>query len=163
MSKADSKHLYRPCGVAMLRATAASAHDVPDHWPDPSHAEDCRSWLREVWLQPRLALAIRHASPGLAQQVDVICSGNVVSDKQARRAALSVVRYLLRSTGRHMPFGLFAGVASVSLGTTASARWGDGHRPFVRIDTQWLGDVVGRLEVSAELLERLDVVFEPCG
>jgi hypothetical protein len=58
-----------------------------------------------------------------------------------------------------MPFGLFAGVAAVSLGTAVSARWGDDHRSFVRIDTQWLGDVVGRLEASAELLDRLDVVF----
>jgi lantibiotic biosynthesis protein len=159
MNKADGKQLYRPCGVALLRATAVSAGEVPDRWPDLNDAEDCRPWLRDVWAQPRLARAIRHASIGLANQVDAICAGAVVSDKQTRRAAMSVVRYVLRAAGRHVPFGLFAGVAPVTLGATALTRWGDDHRSAVRVDAQWLGDVVARLEASTELLDKLDVVF----
>lgn len=162
MSNADSKQLYqfyRPSGVALLRATAEAINDAPDRWPDPSNAKDCRTWLDDMWPRSRSTAAIRQASPGLAGRVDAICSDAPVSDKQIRQATLSVVRYLLRSTGRHMPFGLFAGVASASLGRAAFVRWGDDHRSFVRVDTQWLGDIVGRLEAAPDLLDRLNVVF----
>ncbi len=159
MSKADGKPLYRSSGAALLRAAAAPVHDVPDHWPDLSDAKSSRSWLREVWSRPRFADAIRHASTGLANQVDAICGGVAFSDKQVRRATLSVIRYVLRATGRYTPFGLFAGVAPVLLGSTAAVQWRDHHRSFIRVDAQWLGDVVGRLETSPELLDRIHVVF----
>lgn len=72
---------------------------------------------------------------------------------------MATVRYLLRATGRHTPFGLFAGVAPVSVGPAAQVRWGDGHRPAARVDTQWLADVIEGLEACPDLLARLDVVF----
>jgi len=37
-------------------------------------------------------------------------------------------------------------------------RCGDDHRPVVRVDTQWLTDVVEQLEAIPSVLERLDVV-----
>ncbi|MFI5729264.1 lantibiotic dehydratase [Kribbella sp. NPDC051587] len=159
MANDDSKLLYRHSGAALLRATAASTADGPARWPDLSDLDDCRSWLTEVWLDPRLAAAIRHASFGLAKQVDAICSGEDPPDRQIRRAALSVVRYSLRLTGRQIPFGMFAGVAPVSLSAQSSARWGAEHRAFIRADTQWLDDVVSRLEWEPGLLDHLDVVF----
>ncbi|MBB6569622.1 lantibiotic dehydratase [Kribbella sandramycini] len=121
--------------------------------------DDCRSWLQEVWPDSSLALAVRHASSGLAEQVDAICSGAEYSDKQVRRAALSVVRYLLRLTGRQMPFGLFAGIAPAGIGIRTSMRCGSEHQAHIRPDAQWLGDVVGQLERDPDLLDRLDVVF----
>ena len=65
----------------------------------------------------------------------------------------------MRATGRHTPFGLFAGVAPVLVGTDARVRWGEDHRRCARVDTQWLLGVVDQLEACPELLERLDVVF----
>jgi hypothetical protein len=117
--------LYRHSGVALLRAAAAPLTRAPDRWPDPSDAEACRGWLDLVWSQPHLADAIRLANPGLADRVDAIRAGRTVQAKQLRRATLSTIRYVLRATGRHTPFGLFAGVAPASLGTTAQVRWGD--------------------------------------
>jgi thiopeptide-type bacteriocin biosynthesis protein len=38
-------------------------------------------------------------------------------------------------------------------------RRGAAHRPVARVDTQWLADIVDRLEACPELLERLDVSF----
>ncbi len=159
MGNDDSKLLYRHSGAALLRAAAASTHDGPARWPDLSDIDDCRSWLQEVWPDPRLAAAIRQASFGLTKQMDAMCSGDDFSDKQIRRAALSVVRYFVRLTGRQTPFGLFAGVAPVSISERSSAHWGAEHRAFIRADTQWLDDVVGRLEWEPGLLDHLDVVF----
>lgn len=159
MSNGDSKTLYAYCGAALLRASAVSMGDAPDRWPDVTDVDDCRSWLREVWPQPQLALAIRQSSAGLARQAELICSDATVSDKDVRRATLSVVRYALRLTGRQMPFGLFAGVAPADFDSKTTVRWDGDHRSFVRTDTQWLGDVVEQFESSPELLDRLDVVF----
>jgi hypothetical protein len=39
----------------------------------------------------------------------------------------SVIRYVLRLTSRATPFGLFAGVAPLRIGSTASVRWDERH------------------------------------
>jgi hypothetical protein len=151
--------LYRHSGVALLRAAAASLDHAPGNWPDPSDAAACRAWLDRVWSRPELAESIRQASPTLADRLDAIHAGEAVQAKQIRRVTVATVRYVLRATGRHTPFGLFAGVGPVTVGHLCQVRWGDRHRPFARVDTQWLIDVVERLEACPDLLERLDVVF----
>lgn len=151
--------LYRHCGVALLRAAAAPLSRAPGHWPDPSDPESYRAWLHQVWEQPDLVDAIRQASPGLADRVDAICAGRSVQTKRVRSATIATVRYVLRAGGRHTPFGLFAGVAPVTVGSSVQMQWGNDHRPVAHVDTQWLADVVEDLERHPELLERLDVVF----
>ncbi|MGW5191964.1 lantibiotic dehydratase [Kribbella sp. NPDC004138] len=159
MGNGDSKLLYRHSGAALLRATVAPTHDRPDRWPDLNDIDDCRAWLDDVWLEPRLTAAIRHASSGLAKRLDAICSGEALSSKQVRRATLSIVRYLLRLSGRQTPFGLFSGVAPVAINARSSACWGAGHRAFIRANAQWVDDVVDRLEREPGVLDRLNVVF----
>lgn len=159
MHHPDRKPLYRHVGVALLRAAAAPQVDAPEVWPDLTDTEACRKWLDLMWSRSDFANAVRHASPSLANRSDAIRAGRNVGDKQIRRAAAATARYLLRATGRPTPFGLFAGVAPVALGRTALTRWGDGHRPVVRVNTEWLADTTDRLEACPELLERLDVVF----
>ena len=153
------KPLYRHGGVALLRAAAVPLGHGGDRWPDLSDRQACRGWLRRVWSRPDLAEAIRQASPGLADRAEAMCDGHAVQAKQVRRAAMATVRYLLRATGRHTPFGLFAGVAAVSVGPAALVRWGDDHRCVARVDNQWVTDVVQRLQACPDLLARLDVVF----
>jgi thiopeptide-type bacteriocin biosynthesis protein len=159
MRTAGTTPLYRHTGVALLRSAVSPLTDAPDRWPDPSDTQACRSWLDQMWSRPDLAGAIRQASSTLAGRVDAIRAGRTADAKQIRRATVATARYLLRATGRPTPFGLFAGVAPVALGRTAQVRWGAAHRPVLRADTQWLADVVDRLESCPELLERLDVAF----
>ncbi|SDC73883.1 lantibiotic dehydratase [Actinokineospora iranica] len=158
MRATDKKPLYRHTGVALLRAAAAPLTNAPDHWPDLTDPRSCRTWLDTVWSSPRLADAVRQASPSLGAAVDTIRSGHLVEDKQIRSATLSTARYLLRSIGRPTPFGLFAGVAPVELGAGAQARWGEEHRAVARVNTEWLADIITRAEGCPELLRRLRVV-----
>ena len=116
-------------------------------------------WLVEAWALPGFADAVRQASVALAERVDHIVAGRRCDAKQQRRAAASVVRYLLRAIGRPTPFGLFAGVAATSVGRTVEVRWGSEHRAVARCDTLWLSEIVDRLEDDAELLDHLDVVL----
>jgi lantibiotic biosynthesis protein len=142
----DRRPLYRHVGVALLRAAAAPQADAPKVWPDLTDTGACRKWMDLMWSRPDFADTVRHASPSLANRSDAIRAGRIVEDKQIRRATAATARYLLRATGRPTPFGLFAGVAPVALGRTARARWGDGHRPVVRVNTEWLADITDRLE-----------------
>jgi thiopeptide-type bacteriocin biosynthesis protein len=158
MRASDRKPLYRHIDIALLRAAAAPLNDSVGWWPDLTNTEACRHWMEEMWSRPDLAAAVRQASPSLADGIDAIRAGRSVGDKQIRRATLSIARYLLRSVGRPTPFGLFAGVAPVSLGATAKVDWGADHPGVARVDTGWLSDVIARLERCPELLERLDVV-----
>nr|WP_231104912.1 lantibiotic dehydratase [Haloechinothrix halophila] len=129
---------------------------TPSHWPELADEQGCRSWLRQHWSE--VAAAVRHASPVLGSRVDAILGGEAVSPRSLRRATLSVVRYVLRF-GRSMPFGLFAGVSPVAVGTATAVRVGTGHCPVTRVDSRWMRAVVERLESCPELLAQLDVMF----
>ncbi|MFH8987129.1 lantibiotic dehydratase [Streptomyces sp. NPDC017940] len=151
--------LYRHTGVALLRSTAMPLTKAPARWPDLGDEADCRTWLCEVWARPGLPDVIEQASPALAARVGTILDGRTVTGRGVRRAASAIMRYLLRATGRPTPFGLFAGVAPVTVGERARVVWGDGHRPVVRVGAEWLASIVERLEGCPELLKRLEVVF----
>ncbi|MGH3937971.1 MAG: lantibiotic dehydratase [Pseudonocardiaceae bacterium] len=156
--RADRKPLYQHIDVALLRAAAAPLTRAPDQWPDLTDTAACREWLDQTWTRTDLADAVRQASPSLGDHVDAIRTGHIVGAKQIRSATLSTARYLLRSIGRPTPFGLFAGVAPVTLARTAQARWGDDHRAAARVNTEWLADLIARAEGCPELLERLPVM-----
>ncbi len=140
--------------MGLLRASAAVV-TLP-RWPALSDEAGCRLWLSEVW--PGVAAVVGYASPVLAARVVAILDGAVVSGRDVRRATLAVVRYVLRF-GRSTPFGLFAGVGTAAVGTSAAVQWGERHRLVVRVDSRWLRQVVERLEACPGLLAQFDVVF----
>jgi thiopeptide-type bacteriocin biosynthesis protein len=158
MPAADQQPLYRHSSTALLRA-AALPLDCALAGPALDDAAACRAWLRRVWKLPGFAEAVRQATPGLAGRVDEIITGQAVSGKRVRRAAVSAVRYLARAVGRPTPFGLFAGVAPVHVAAQADVQWGTGHTALARADTLWLSDIIDRLESDPALLNRLDVTF----
>ncbi|SDP80681.1 lantibiotic dehydratase [Lentzea jiangxiensis] len=157
MRHADHKPLYRHTGVALLRAAATPLSSAPDQWPDLTDIASCRAWLDQMWARDGLAAAVRQASPSLADRVDAIRAGHTMSDKQLRSATVSAVRYVLRSIGRPTPFGLFAGVAPVTLAAVGRVELRAGHRAAARVDAQWLADIITRAEACPQLLERLYV------
>ncbi len=151
--------LYCHRGAALLRAAAAPVSSNPETWPDLDDIEASRAWLATAWARPEIADAISVASSGLALRIENVLGDAEVTAKQVRRATVATMRYLLRASGRHTPFGLFAGVAPASIGSVAKSRWGREHHPAARADTQWVADVIDRLESDPELLGRLQVVF----
>lgn len=152
------KRTYLHAGPALLRAATAPRAAAPAWWPDPTDSAQCQAWLTEVWSRPANSERIRYASPTLAQQVDGIITGQVVEKKRISRATMAAARYLLRATGRPTPFGLFAGVATATVGPRPILHWGEGHRAVARADTVWLASIIERLEDTQTLLLRLDVV-----
>ncbi|MFD8787293.1 lantibiotic dehydratase [Kitasatospora sp. NPDC059599] len=155
----NARPLYQYSGTAVLRAAAAPLTSLPCRWPDPADPASCRAWLDEVWSDAGFAAAISEAGTSLAERIDAIAAGQPVKPKQIRRAAIAAARYLLRATGRPTPFGLFAGVAHATTGPAPELRWGTGHQPVARVDTEWLAAVTDTLEADRGLLDRLDVVF----
>jgi class I lanthipeptide synthase len=153
---------YQHADTALVRAAQHVDLALPA-WPDLTgttlaHVEVWCAWLTEVWSVAAVTEAIEHASPVLARQVEAVCAGRRPEARQARRMVMSLVRYLLRLTGRATPFGLFAGVTTASFGRGATVRWGGGHRAIARAGAPWLADVIQRLESCPEVLDRLPVV-----
>jgi hypothetical protein len=161
MSSAEPPRAFRAAEIAMLRAAAHTALDLPG---EPSHDDILRdasagaAWLAAVWANGPVAAALAQASPVLADQVRKLCASGTPESRQTARAVRSVARYLRRMTGRSTPFGLFAGVAPVSFGDQASHRWGGEHRNVMRASGAWLTAVIERLERCPQLLARLTVV-----
>ncbi|MEU9889715.1 lantibiotic dehydratase [Sphaerisporangium sp. NPDC051011] len=107
----------------------------------------------------RIAEAIEHSSPALADRVKMVCAAGCPEPQAVRRTVLSVARYLLRMTGRATPFGLFAGIAPASVGTELKLGWGSGHQAVARADASWLAAVIVQLESCPQLVLRLPLVF----
>jgi thiopeptide-type bacteriocin biosynthesis protein len=80
------------------------------------------------------------------------------SERETRRAALSVFRYLARMTGRPTPNGLFAGVVPASFAHQAHLRWGTAHEALARGESAWLAEIISQLERQPEVLPNLLVV-----
>ncbi|MEO3806658.1 lantibiotic dehydratase [Nonomuraea sp. B1E8] len=157
--------MYRYLDAAVLRAPGWPPHQEVASWPDLTHqgadSASWRTWLARTWQTPGFAAAVEQASPDLARRVCEICSGEPIPDQNVRRAVLSVMRYLLRASGRATPFGLFAGVAPARISAASdlpAARIGDAHRPIARVTAEWLAAVVQRLEGEKALRRRLTVV-----
>ncbi|MER7043657.1 lantibiotic dehydratase [Streptomyces jumonjinensis] len=146
----------------MVRSVPHATLDVPS-WPDLTGSDDERArqqvdWLRQVWVSSDIAVAISHASPELARQVKGLCSADLPRAREARRATLSVARYLLRMTGRPTPTGLLAGVFPAVFGADPYLHWGSEHRAVARADAGWLATVADQAEGSPGALEQLLVV-----
>ncbi|MFF2652658.1 lantibiotic dehydratase [Streptomyces sp. NPDC058045] len=162
MDSRKGEPLYRCADMALVRAARYPRLPLPA-WPDltdgtPAGQVGWLAWLRDVWSMTEAADAIEQASPLLAEQVETLCSAARPETRQLRRAVLSVMRYLLRMTGRATPNGLFAGIAPASFGARPGWTWGEWHRAVVRADGGWIADLIARLEAIPELLRHLNVV-----
>lgn len=149
---------YQWTGAAMLRATTdPSPAEIPQglNLDDPVST---RTWLVRIWQRPEVRNALITASPVLARTVEGVVRGTPPPSRQVRRAALSVVSYLVRWRQRPTPFGLFAGTAPIKVSATPQVQWGHDHPVRLRADGEWISDVIQHLESDAELLERLPVI-----
>ncbi|GAA4211376.1 lantibiotic dehydratase [Microbispora amethystogenes] len=154
--------MYEYLDAVVVRTAVWPVHRAPSSWPDLTEEaaghDSWRQWLRETMRMPGLLAALEQASPVLTDRVCEICEGRDVSEPAMRRAVLSVMRYLLRASGRATPFGLFAGVAPARIAALPTARVGSVHRAVTKVDAGWLAEVIGRLEADSALRPRLKVI-----
>ncbi|MFE5735434.1 lantibiotic dehydratase [Streptomyces sp. NPDC056528] len=159
---------FRAGTTALVRAVAQPAvagHPFPD-FDDRSFSAaereaataDHLAWVRATWSIPAVAEAVRHASPDLGSQVDLLCASGVPSARDVRRTGLSLARYLLRAGHRATPFGLFAGVTTATFGDRTDSTWGEEHVVVARAGAEWMSRLIEQLEKSGELLPFLSVV-----
>lgn len=149
---------YRWTGAAMLRATTdPNPADIPPGL-NLDDAASTRAWLVRIWQRPDIRNALEAASPVLCKTVMSTVHGPLPPSRQVRRAALSVVSYLLRWQQRPTPFGLFAGAAPLTVGPTPQTHWERHHPVQLRADGAWISDVIQHLEQHSELLERLSII-----
>jgi class I lanthipeptide synthase len=164
--------VFQYLDAVVVRATAWRPGQQIGPWPDltgeTTGPASWRLWLRETTQIAGFAAALEQASPVLARRVREICAGRQVPEPAARRAVFSVMRYLLRASGRATPFGLFAGVAPARIKILPVARLGTAHRAFAKVEAGWLTTVIEQLEVEPAVRPRLkvltnNVVFERDG
>ncbi|MEV7157111.1 lantibiotic dehydratase [Streptomyces misionensis] len=153
-----SRPLFRAQPGIMVRSVLL--HDLPvPPAPDlitatPSARESWRRWALEVWDVQQIAVAVRHASPDLARELDHL-KDDPADTGALRRIVLTLLSYILRFTHRATPFGLYAGITDGRFGPRADVRWGNEHRTLTRPGGMWFGAVVQQLEAVPEVRQRL--------
>ncbi|WP_245599994.1 lantibiotic dehydratase [Embleya scabrispora] len=155
---------YEPAGPVFVRMASvprggtdpgpARAAPVPDT-ADAHTAEG----LRRIIADPLLREAVRVASGSLSAALDRLDAGADLGPKRLTGTALSVTRYALRMGGRPTPFGLFAGVTTAHLGTSARARVHGPGTKAVRLDAGRLDERVRAWLAAPEVRRRVDVVL----
>jgi thiopeptide-type bacteriocin biosynthesis protein len=152
------RRLYQHADTALLRAAANPLPRTPGNgWPDLNDPTACLHWLRQTWAQQSFRDSVRQAGGDLAAQLDRIADGHTPPDAETRRMTTSTLRYTLRNH-RPTPFGTFAGVAPVTIGTTAHVEWGHRPQPRVQASAEWVADVTTGIETSPELADQLTVI-----
>ncbi len=147
---------YEYGGGAMLRATTRpGVVSLPRGLGDSAVA---RAWLGSVWQDADVRGALQVATPVLCQAVESIVGGVQKRPRQIQRTVLSVASYLLRWQHRATPFGLFAGIAPLTVGPAALVRWHGSPRATARADAAWLAEVIRQLHCHIAVVERLSVV-----
>ena len=149
---------YRWQGAAMLRATTSTGPADLPRTLDLDNVAVTRGWLNRVWECAGFRNALELATPVLSDAIEAVVQGRQSEPRHVRRTAVSTVSYLLRWQHRPTPLGLFAGTAPVTVGPKASARWRDKHRVLIRPDSEWVTDMVLRLQRIPALLARLPLV-----
>jgi len=104
---------------------------------------------------PAIEEAVRVASPDLAAALAAWREDP--ASERGRRAERSLVRYLARMSGRPTPYGLFAafGVGRVDSSTQLCIEGPDHLRRHVRLDMEYVSEVVARLDRDPSLRGRL--------
>ncbi|MFE6303495.1 lantibiotic dehydratase [Nocardiopsis sp. NPDC057823] len=102
--------------------------------PDPATGSpaELRTWAVGLLGDRELMRALSIASPSLIEALQRLVDSDRMEEARARRTAFALVRYLLRAHCRATPFGLFAGVAPLTLGAETSVTWCGHHQEVPR-------------------------------
>ncbi|MBT2448818.1 lantibiotic dehydratase [Streptomyces sp. ISL-43] len=161
--KPSHRTYFRAVPAALLRAPARGRLREPARTSaggPPDSRSACEEVLRDAAADAPFMEALHVASASLARLVESSTEpGRLASrtDAQLRKAAVSVVRYEARMRSRSTPFGLFAGVAPVRIGTSAKVSWPEPPTSRTRVDLDWLSRLIRELEQDSDLLPHLTV------
>ncbi|MET8139887.1 lantibiotic dehydratase [Sphaerisporangium sp. NPDC005288] len=158
---------YQHTGLVMVRASTDPGDlDLPTrlNLRDPAAAvqQEGQAWLTKVWARGEVREALQMASPDLGACVDKLLRSATASGSDVRRAVMATISYLLRWQRRSTPFGLFAGVATASIGP-ARADIGTQHHAYARASSDWVTRLTDQIEQQRSLLPRLTVIADSFG
>ncbi|WP_243723290.1 lantibiotic dehydratase [Actinomadura sp. 7K507] len=151
--------------AALVRAAAYPDGLVLPAWPDltADRPDDWLKWLREAWTLPGFAATVTPAAPELAAQITRALNGEPIRVRRLRRLVEATIRYLLRWTSRATPFGQFAGVSPVELGSRAAVHWSGRHRAVARPDDRYIAEHTSLAERELPVLRTVAVMTNPLG
>ncbi|MFL6137260.1 MAG: lantibiotic dehydratase [Frankiaceae bacterium] len=152
---------WKPYHTGMARFSAAAMDDVPRPRDDIEPLDLIRHYAQD----PVVMEAVEVASPTLGATLQRVMDGEELDPRRVARAALALMRYLVRRSTRATPFGLLAvvGIARLSGESSmdsASAGLEIGpHQRWVRVDLGWLRLLVGQLSSDLEGLRLCNVLL----
>ncbi|MFI9100051.1 lantibiotic dehydratase [Streptomyces fildesensis] len=153
---------FRAQGPVLVRIPLLPAHESrPAPVEFDANGEVAESswsqYLLDITGDHRFREALEVSSPSLGRVISRAESGEAMSGRQLRRAALSATRYLLRATTRPTPFGLLAGVSTANFDDEPMVRISDLHRKQVNVDAEWAEGLISDWVADPEVTQYLTV------
>lgn len=115
-------------------------------------------YLRSVISDDALMEALTVSNPALARELAKVGEERPVPFSRLRRMVYTVTKYLIRMSHRPTPFGLLAGVASVTVDENPRFEFRGLREKLVQADSEWLLGPVMRWERHPEVLRHLRLV-----
>ncbi|MBB5958482.1 thiopeptide-type bacteriocin biosynthesis protein [Saccharothrix tamanrassetensis] len=174
-SLADERAGYRAAGFYLLRVPtlpsgeyldmmSTAGADQPAREHDDADLDrlrdEGRKRLREIAARPRVAQALRVASPSLVTGLAKLESGNA---RKPGRVYASLLRYLTRMATRPTPYGLFAAVGMGEFAATTAATLATDPvaETRTRADLAWLLALIKAIEEDGARRDELRVAVNP--
>lgn len=113
--------------------------------------------IKEIFRDGYLREAIYIASPELYQELNKWLQGEIKSEKDTRKLAAALYRYLLRMSSRCTPYGLFAGCATGEPADHTAIRLGSRHEHIkhCRLDMNYVAELAAAITAAPVIKTQL--------
>lgn len=149
---------YKACGFFVSRTPLLPIENYLDMFGSSSYnvvREKIFSLFREPVLEEALAVASLESHQAMGRL------NNINRSKSVEQILSTLIKYYIRLTTRPTPYGIFSGVSIGTFGrksvlTVSSIT---GHKKRARVDTEWLYEVIKKIESNREIRKLLRVRF----
>ncbi|MEG1311707.1 MAG: lantibiotic dehydratase [Romboutsia sp.] len=149
---------YKAADIYMARTPMLSIEKFEEIFSDKNSKENVIENIDKLLDNKFFLEALSVASPTLFESVK---EKQFNDNKKKEKIYNSLAKYIIRSTSRTTPFGLFTGISIGKFSDKSSIKLNKSsfHKKRARVDMEWLYKLIYTIEKNEDMREKLKVRF----